>query len=147
MKVILRKDFEQLGRVGDIRDVKDGYARNYLIPRNIAYAASAGALRTLEEEKKQITRKLEKERSEAEKLAASMENVSVTLTMKVGEDEKLFGAVTSQMIADALSEKGITLDKRQIELGDTIKALGIYDIPVKLAAGVMGKVKVWIVRD
>ena len=147
MKVILRKNFDQLGKVGDIRDVKDGYARNYLIPRNIAYEATAGALRTLEEEKKQLVRKVEKERTEAEKLAITLENTSVTLTMKVGEDEKLFGSVTSQMIADALSDKGITLDKRQIELGDTIKALGIYDVPVKLTAGVMGKVKVWIVRD
>lgn len=147
MKVILRKDFEQLGKVGDVRDVKDGYARNYLIPRSIAYEATPGALRTLEEEKKQLTRKLEKDRTEAEKLAMTLENTSVTLTMKVGEDERLFGSVTSQMIAEALSEKGISLDKRQIELGESIKALGIYDIPVKLTAGVMGKVKVWIVRD
>ncbi len=147
MKVILRKDFDQLGKIGDVKDVKDGYARNYLIPRNIAYEATAGALRTLEEEKKQHSRRMEKERNDAEKLAAKLENASVTLTMKVGEDEKLFGSVTSQMIADALSEKGITLDKRQIELGDTIKSLGIYDIPVKLTAGVMGKIKVWIVRD
>ncbi len=147
MKIILRKDFEQLGKVGDVRDVKDGYARNYLIPRNIAYEATPGALRTLEEEQKQHVRKLEKERTEAEKLATTLENTSVTLTMKVGEDEKLFGSVTAQMIADALATKGITLDKRQIELGDTIKALGIYDIPVRLTAGVIGKVKVWIVRD
>ena len=147
MKVILRKDFDQLGKVGEIRDVKDGYARNYLIPRNIAYEATAGALRALEEEKKQLGRKVEKERTEAEKLASTLENTSVTLTMKVGEDEKLFGSVTAQMIADSLAEKGISLDKRQIELGDSIKALGIYDIPVKLTAGVMGKVKVWIVRD
>jgi len=147
MKVILRKDFEQLGKVGDVRDVKDGYARNYLIPRSIAYEATPGALRTLEEEKKQITRRVEKERLEAEKMAIALESTSVTLSMKVGEDEKLFGSVTSQMIADALNEKGIALDKRSIELGDSIKALGIYDVPVKLAAGVMGKVKVWIVRD
>ena len=147
MKIILRKDYDKLGKVGDVRDVKDGYARNFLSPRDIAYEATPGALRTLEEEKKQHVRKAAKERTEAEKLATTLENTSVTLTMKVGEDEKLFGSVTAQMIADALAAKGITLDKRQIELGDTIKALGIYDIPVRLAAGVIGKVKVWIVRD
>jgi len=147
MKVILRKNYDQLGKVGEVKDVKDGFARNYLIPRNIAFEATPGALRALEEEKKQHSRKQEKEKTAAEKLAGEMENVSVTLTMKVGEDEKLFGSVTSQMIADALQEKGISLDKRQIELDDSIKALGIYDVPVRLAAGVVGKVKVWIVRD
>ena len=147
MKIILRKDYEQLGKVGDVKDVKDGFARNYLIPRNIAYEATPGALTTLEEEKKQLSRKVEKEKTAAEKVATKLENISVTLTMKVGEDEKLFGSVTSQMIADALQEKGIPLDKSQIELDDSIKALGIYDVPVRLATGVIAKVKVWIVRD
>lgn len=147
MKVILRKDHETLGKMGDVKDVKDGFARNYLIPRQIAYEASASALRQLEEEKKQASRRLDRERTAAEQLAVELEKVSITLSVKVGEDEKLFGSVTSQMIADALKEKGMTLDKRQIELEDTIKALGIYDVPVKLAAGVTGKVKVWIVRE
>ncbi len=147
MKVILRQDYEQLGKLGDVKDVKDGFARNYLIPRNIAFEATPSALRLLEEERKQTGRRLEKERQAAEQLAAQIEKTSVTLSVKVGEDEKLFGSVTSQDIANALVEKGITLDKRQIELEDTIKSLGIYDVPVKLAAGVVGKVKVWIVRE
>lgn len=147
MKVILRQDYAQLGKLGDVKDVKDGFARNYLIPRKIVFEATPSALLRLEEERKQAGRRMEKERQAAEQLAAQIEKTSVTLSMKVGEDEKLFGSVTSQMIAEALAEKGISLDKRQIELEDTIKGLGIYDIPVKLSAGVAGKIKVWIVRE
>lgn len=147
MKIILRQDFEQLGKIGDAVDVKDGYARNYLIPRNIAYTATQSAIRTLEEEKKQNVRKLEKEKTTSEKLAGNLEKVSLTIQMKVGEDDKLFGSVTSQMIADGLQEKGVTIDKRQIELEEPIKALGIYDVNVKLSGGVTGKVKVWVVRE
>jgi large subunit ribosomal protein L9 len=147
MKVILRQDYSQLGKMGDVKDVKDGYARNFLIPRDIAYEATPSALRMLEEERKRAGRRQEKERASAEQLAAQLEKTSVTLSVKVGEDDKLFGSVTSQMIAEALAEKSITLDKRQIELEDTIKSLGIYDVPVKLSAGVMGKIKVWIVRE
>jgi large subunit ribosomal protein L9 len=147
MKVILRKDVETLGKIGEVITVKDGYARNYLIPRNIAYLATASNVKALEEEKKQESRRLEKDKKSSEALAAELEKLSVTIKMKVGEDDKLFGSVTSQMIADSLKEKGITLDKRQIELEDSLKALGIYDVNVKLSGGVTGKVKVWIVRE
>jgi large subunit ribosomal protein L9 len=147
MKVILRKDSEKLGHVSEVVSVKDGYARNYLIPRGIAYEATDGSLRQLEEEKKQQSRRTDKEHIQAEALAANLEKVSVTIKMKVGEEEKLFGSVTAQMIADALIEKEITLDKRQIELEEPLKALGIYDVPVKLSGGVSGKIKVWIVRE
>jgi large subunit ribosomal protein L9 len=147
MKVILRQDFEQLGHVGDVVEVKDGYARNYLIPRKIAYQATESSVRQLEEEKKQHGRQLEKEKRTSEKLAAEIEKVSITIQMKVGEEDKLFGSVTSQMVADSLKEKGFTIDKRQIELEDAIKALGIYNVGIKLPGGVNGKVKVWVVRE
>ncbi|RPI06780.1 MAG: 50S ribosomal protein L9 [Ignavibacteriae bacterium] len=147
MKVILRKDSEKLGHMSEVVTVKDGYARNYLIPRGIAYEATDGSLRQLEEENKQQSRRLDKEHTNAEAVAANLEKVSITIKMKVGEEEKLFGSVTAQMIAEALVEKEITLDKRQIELEEPLKALGIYDVPVKLAGGVTGKVKVWIVRE
>ena len=147
MKVILRKDSEKLGHISEVISVKDGYARNYLIPSGIAYEATDGSLRQLEEENKQQSRRVDKEHVQEEALAANLEKVSITIKMKVGEEEKLFGSVTSQMIAEALLEKEITLDKRQIELAEPLKALGIYDVPVKLAAGVNGKVKVWIVRE
>ena len=147
MKVILRKDSEKLGRVSEVVSVKDGYARNYLIPRGIAYEATDGSLRQLEEENKQQSRRADKEHVHAEALAANLAKVSITIKMKVGEEEKLFGSVTAQMIADALIEKEITLDKRQIELEEPLKALGIYDVPVKLTGGVSSKIKVWIVRE
>jgi large subunit ribosomal protein L9 len=147
MKVILRKDSEKLGHVSEVVSVKDGYARNYLIPRGIAYEATDGSLRQLEEENKQQSRRTDKEHVQAEALAANLEKISITIKMKVGEEEKLFGSVTAQMIADALVEKEITLDKRQIELEEPLKALGIYDVPVKLTGGVIGKIKVWIVRE
>jgi len=147
MKLILRKDHEKLGQVGAVIDVKDGYARNFLIPRDIAYPATDGNIRALTEERKQAGLRSEKERKVSEKLAADLEKVSVTLQMKVGEDEKLFGAVTAQMIAEALKEKGVNIDKRQIELDEPIKALGIYDVPVKLQQSVSGHIKVWVVRE
>ncbi len=147
MKIILRKDVDTLGKAGDVVSVKDGYARNYLIPRGIAFEATEGALRQVEEEKKQQARRLEKERTIAENLAVQLEKISITIKMKVGEEEKLFGSVTAQMIADALTEKGITIDKRLIELEEPLKALGIYDVPIKLHGGVVSKIKVWIVRE
>ena len=147
MKVILRKEHEKLGQIGTLVEVKDGYARNFLIPKGIAYPATDGSMRALEEEKKQAARRLGKELKTSEKLAAELEKVSITLQMKVGEDEKLFGAVTSQMIADSLKEKGFDIDKRIIELEEPIKALGIYNVNVKLHANVSGKVKVWVVRE
>ena len=147
MKIILRQNNDKLGTIGDVLDVKDGFARNYLIPRNIAYRATAGNLKALEEEKKILARKEDKAAKDAEKLAAQIASASLTITMKVGEDDKLFGAVTSQMIADSLIEKGFTIDKRIIELEEPIKTLGIFEVPVKLHTKVTAKVKVWVVRE
>ncbi len=147
MKVILRKEHEKLGNIGDVVDVKDGYARNYLFPRNVAYPATKGAVAALDEEKKQAGRRVSKELKSSEKLAAELEKVSITIQMQVGEDEKLFGSVTSQMIADQLKDKGFTIDKRIIALDEPIKALGIYNVDVKLHQSVTGKVKVWVVRE
>jgi large subunit ribosomal protein L9 len=147
MKVILRKDQDKLGQVGTVVEVKDGYARNYLIPKGIAYPASNGSMRALTEEKKQAERRSTKELKTSEKLAAELEKLSITIKMKVGEDEKLFGSVTSQMVADAVKEKGFDLDKRIFELPEPIKALGIYNVDVKLHQNVTGKVKVWVVRE
>jgi large subunit ribosomal protein L9 len=147
MKIILRQDYASLGKLGDVVEVKDGYARNYLIPRNIGFKATAGNLRTLDEEKKQHVDREKKSLRQAEKLSTELEKQSITLKMKVGEDEKLFGSVTSQMVADALKEKGIVIDKRSIEIEEPIKALGIYTVNVKLHPTVSGKVKVWVVQE
>lgn len=147
MEVILRKEHEKLGAVGTKVVVKDGYARNYLIPRGLAYEATEGALRALDEERKQAERRSTKELKSSEKISQELEKVSITIQMKVGEDEKLFGSVTSQMIADSLKEKGFDIDKRIIDLEEPIKALGIYNVNIKLHQNVTGKVKVWVVRE
>jgi large subunit ribosomal protein L9 len=147
MKIILRQDYQKLGKIGELIDVKDGFARNFLIPRNIGYQATAGNLRALDEEKKQQSLRQGKESTRAQKLAGELEKASITLKMKVGEDERLFGAVTSQMIADALAEKGFTIDKRIIGIDEQIKALGIYSVNLKLHPEVEAKVKVWVVRE
>ncbi len=147
MKVILRQNYESLGQVGDIVEVKEGFARNFLIPRKIAYTALKGNLIALEEEKKNIDKKLQQEVQSAEKLAVELEKVSVTIPVQVGEEDKIFGSVTTQMIADSLKENGYEIDKRKIEIEEPIKSLGIYSISIKLHANVNANVKVWVVRE
>ncbi len=147
MKVILRKNFNQLGQVGDLVDVKDGYALNFLVPRQIAYPATAGNLRALEEEKKQIAKKESKNLAVANEFSTELEKVSVTIPVTVGEDDKIFGSVTSKMIGDALQEKGFEVDHRKIEIEEPIKSLGIYSIKIKIHADVTATVKTWVVRD
>ena len=146
MKVILKQDFEKLGNTGDIINVKDGYARNFLIPRQIAYEATSSNMKRFEEEKKRIASQLTKEVKKSEKMAAELEKVSCTITVAVGEEDKLFGSVTSQDIAGALEEKGIEIDKRKILLEEPIKTLGIYTVPIKLHSEVNTNVKVWVVK-
>jgi large subunit ribosomal protein L9 len=147
MKVILRQNYESLGQIGQLVDVKDGYARNYLIPRKIAYAALEGNIRALEEEKKSVEKKKKQEIEASEKLGLELEKVSVTISVQVGEEDKIFGSVTTQMIADALMEKGYEIDKRKIEIEEPIKSLGIYGITIKLHANVTTNIKVWVVRQ
>lgn len=147
MKVILRQDFETLGKIGQVVDVKDGYARNYLFPRGIAYAALKGNVKALDEEKKNVEKKNLQELKAAEVLASELETVSVTIPVQVGEEDKIFGTVTTQMIADALKEKGQDIDKRKIEIEEPIKSLGIYGVSLKLHPSVSAKIKVWVVRE
>lgn len=147
MKVILRKNYENLGKIGDIVEVKAGFARNFLIPRSIAYTATAGNIKAFEQEKIQIEKREEKELHAAQKIAAELDNVSISIPVKVGEEDKIFGTVTTQMIADALKEKGFELDKRKIEITEPIKALGIYTVNVKLHPSVTTNVKTWVVRE
>ena len=145
MKIILRTDVENLGRMGEIPTVKDGYARNYLIPRNYAYYATPGAIRGFESEKKRITAQMDKMKGAAELLAAKLAETQVSVGMKVGEEGRLFGTVTAQMIADELALLGHTVDRRNITIDEPIKALGLYDVKVKLHPEVMATVKVWVI--
>ena len=147
MKIILREDHERLGKAGDIVEVKAGFARNYLIPKQIAYPAKSNYLKILAEEKKQKQQKLQKEKKQAEVMAKKLENVSVTIAVTVGEEDKMFGSVTSQNIAGALKGQGVEIDRRKIELEEPIKELGIYSVPIRLHPEVQAKIKVWVVKE
>jgi large subunit ribosomal protein L9 len=147
MKVILRQNFDGLGQIGQVVDVKSGYARNYLIPRKLAYPALQGNIKALEEEKKNLEKKRVHELAAAETFATELEKISVTIPVQVGEEDKIFGSVTNQMIADALKEKGYEIDRRKIEIEEPIKSLGIYGIEIKLHPSVSAKIKVWVVRE
>lgn len=147
MKIILTKDVEKLGKAGDIVKVKDGYARNYLIPRMLGVAATATSLKLAEQLKAQESKKAKKAELQAQSLAKKLKDISVTATMKAGEEDKLFGAVTAQIIADLLAKKGIEINKHDILLEEPIKELGIYDVPVKAGAGVKAEIKVWVVKE
>jgi len=147
MKIILRQNYEPLGAIGDVVEVKNGFARNFLLPRKIAYIAIGGNVKALEEEKKTVVKKNQKELSGAEILAAELEKISVTIPVQVGEEDKIFGTVTTQMITDALKEKNYDIDKRKIEIEEPIKSLGIYSVNVKLHPTVNTKIKVWVVRQ
>jgi large subunit ribosomal protein L9 len=147
MKVILRKNHASLGNMGDLVDVRPGYARNFLIPTDLAYVATESAVRALEEEKKQEGRRHDKAQGIAEKRAVELGKLSITIPMQVGEEEKLFGAVTSAMIAEALKAHGADVDRRSILLEEPIKALGIYEVPVKLHTNVTATIKVWVVSQ
>lgn len=147
MKVIIRKDFESLGKVGEVVEVKNGYARNYLIPKGIALKADQKNVKLLQAEQQQIQFKLSKDIKSAEKVAEKLNNISCTATVTVGEEDKVFGSVTTQDIAELLSDKGFDIDRKKILLDEPIKALGIYTIPIKLHTEVEAKIKLWVVKE
>jgi large subunit ribosomal protein L9 len=147
MKVLLRQDYETLGKRGDIVSVKDGFARNFLLPKGIALTAKPSNQKVLEEEKRILAHRQVKDKRTAETIAKELEEVSVTAAVAVGEEDKVFGSVTSQNIADLLQEKGYTIDKRKILLDEPIKALGIYSVPVKLHQDVEVKIRLWVVKE
>jgi len=146
MEIILRKNVDRLGDSGSRVRVKDGYARNYLIPRGLAYEATRASLAMVNEERKQAGIHEQRVYKQAADLAAAIEKTSLTVKVLVGQDDKIFGAVTSQVIADLLAEKGIQVDRRKINVEEPIKALGVFEIPIKLHADVETKVKVWVVK-
>ncbi|MDZ7822244.1 MAG: 50S ribosomal protein L9 [Candidatus Marinimicrobia bacterium] len=147
MKVILKKDVEKLGNTGDVVSVKDGYARNFLIPQGLCVQATRSNTRMADELKKIQDKKSQKAENAAQNLAKKLKDISVTATVKAGEEDKLFGSVTSQVIADLVAEKGIEINKHDILLDEPIKELGVFDVPVKLGAGVKGEIKVWVVKE
>lgn len=147
MKVILRKDYEGLGEIGKVVDVRDGYARNFLIPQKVAYPYSTGYLKMVENEKRAFEAKLNREIHDAQTLAQKLNGFGITIEVQAGEEDKLFGSVTSQMIADKLAEKGFDVDRRRVDLGEPIKSLGNYKVPVKLHQQVSVEVNVSVIRQ
>ncbi|HBB26856.1 MAG TPA: 50S ribosomal protein L9 [Bacteroidetes bacterium] len=147
MKIILRQDVENLGNIGEIVTVKAGFARNYLIPNQLAYFATDGAIRALETEKKQYEARMAKARQESEATAAQLSELQITISMPVGEEGRLFGSVTAPMIAQELELRGFRVDKRNITIDEPIKTLGIFDVKVKLMTDVVAPLKVWVIAQ
>jgi large subunit ribosomal protein L9 len=147
MKVILRKDVDKLGVIGDVVDVADGFARNFLVPKGMAYQATKGGLRQVEEEKKLLAKQAVKTEEMAQEKAQNLSEISLTFMVKATEDDQLYGSVTESDIADKLVEKGFEIDKKMIIIEEPIKSLGVFTIDVKLHPEVVGQVKVWIVRE
>ena len=145
MKVVLKVKVDKLGETGDVVEVASGYARNCLIPQGKALEANKRNLKLFEDYKRAVQKKQEKEKQQAQEIARKIEHASCTIVMQA-KDEQLYGAVTNADIAKALQQEGIQVDKKDILLEEPIKALGVYQIPVKLHPEVKQQVKVWVVK-
>jgi len=146
MEVILLQDVKKVGSAGLAVEVKDGYARNYLIPNKLAVPATAGAIKVLEAKKKKVTRDEEKNKKSAVLTAETLSKISLTITSESGVNDVLFGSVTSESILQALRQEGIELDKTNIIIKEPIRKLGIYNIEVKLHPEVKQEIRVWVVK-
>lgn len=147
MKVILIEDIPTIGKMGSLIHVKDGYARNFLMPKKLAIPANPQNLKSLEHQKTLLTQKQNRIKREAENLATKLEKISCTISRTAGEEDKLFGSVTSIDIDESLKEEGIHVDRKKILLDEPIKTLGIYKVPIKLHPEVTGYLKVWVVKS
>jgi len=147
MKVILQKDIPSLGDAGDIKEVAEGFARNYLLPKKLVIFANESSKKAIEHQKKLIKIKKDKRKKTSEELAASMSDVELTISAKVGEEGKLFGSITSMEIAKHLKDKGFDIDKRKILLDTPIKSEGEFKISIKLEEGLSATVKVIVVKE
>jgi large subunit ribosomal protein L9 len=147
MQIILQEDVEKLGTRGQLVDVAEGYARNFLLPRKLALEATAGNMKRLERMRVAFAKKEATEKEAAATLAGLLANVSIELARKSGDGDQLFGSVTSADIAEALAAKGYTIDKRKIVLADPIKVIGEYEVPVKLHREVTPSIKVVVRKE
>ncbi|MGQ9630658.1 MAG: 50S ribosomal protein L9 [bacterium] len=147
MKVILRENVENVGSAGDVVDVKRGYAKNYLIPRNLAFAASKANLKALEKRKQLLEDKAEKRLREKRRIAERIESTSITLSLRFGEGGKAFGSITSQDIAEALAAQGLEIDHRKVGLSEPIKNIGSFKVPLSIDEGVTANLRVWVVKE
>ena len=147
MKVILRSDVENLGSLGDMVEVKAGYGRNYLLPQGFAMLATPSNLKVFELERKKLQIKVEAERGQASSLADKIHNTPVAIAMRVGENDKLYGSVTTALIAEALEAKGIDVDRRRVLLDTPIRALGDYKVRIRLHANVTAELPLSVVAE
>ena len=147
MNIILTEDVESLGSAGDLLKVKDGFARNYLIPGGKAMVATTQNVKMLEHQKQLVQAQLNKLKREAEQLARKIEDTSCTVAKPVGEEDKIFGAVTSADIQSSLAHEGLVIDKKKIQLDEPLKSLGIFTVPIKLHPEVTAQLKVWVVKE
>lgn len=147
MKVILREDIEKLGKAGEVVKVADGYGRNYLIPRNLAFLANVRNMKTLEHDRRVIETRAKKARKAAEDVAQSLSGMTVAISAKAGEEGKLFGAVTSRDIAEALEKAGVEMDRKSIQLAEPIKQIGEYKVKVRVAAEVVPEITVNVTAE
>jgi large subunit ribosomal protein L9 len=147
MDVILRQAVENLGHPGDLVKVSSGFGRNYLLPRGFAVEATEGNRRRIAQEKARLEAAESARRQTAQEFATTLEQVSLTFSARVGEEGKLFGSVTASDIAHQLESQGFQIEKRQIDLHEPIKALGVYRVPIKLHADVKPEIKVWVIKQ
>ena len=147
MEVILRQAVDNLGHTGDIVKVSPGYARNFLLPRGLAYEATTGNKKRLEQERNRLEAAESERKGKASELATRIEQASLTFSARVGEEGKLFGSVGAADIAAELEKQGLHVEKRQIDLHEPIKALGVYRVPVRLHADVKPEVRVWVIKQ
>ena len=147
MKIILKEDIKKLGKMGQIVDVADGYARNYLVPKGIAVEASTKNIRSLEHEKKIIQEKARKHKDSAQDLASRISAMTLTIKAKAGEEEKLFGSVTTMDIAEALLTRGVEIEKKKIVLEEPIKRLGSYSVQIKLHPDVSVPLNIQVIQE
>lgn len=146
IELILLEDVEDLGNAGEKVNVAPGFARNFLIPRGLAEKVTPGALRQIEARKERIEAHRKEEFEKAQALATKIAETEITISMQAGEDEKLFGSVSANMIADALEAEGISIEHRRVKLHEPIKELGVFNVEIKLHADVIANAKVWVVR-
>jgi large subunit ribosomal protein L9 len=147
MQIILRQAIENLGKPGDVVEVKSGYARNFLLPRGLAYEATPGNLKRIAQERTRLEAAEAERRGAAEELAKKLEEVSLTFSARVGEEGKLFGSVTTADIAQQLEAQGFHIEKRQIDLHEPLKTLGIFRVPIRLHADVKPEVRIWVIKQ
>jgi len=147
MEVILREDIERLGNRGQVVKVADGYARNFLLPKHLAVAATDANRKIVEQERQAHLRREAKQKSEAEDLAKLIAGVTVTIAQKAGENDQLFGSVTAKDVADALAKQNYTIDRRKVHLEEPIKQLGEFKVPVRLHKDVTADVTVQVVKE